>query len=285
MQEESLSCLPSQGQRILLPEEARTDWLALLDKIQAAVRQASRLMLDASDIRSKTRQKTSRADLVTTYDVAIQKELQMMLNRLCPDLGFLGEEGEHGTLVNRDSFFVVDPIDGTTNFVYDYRHSAISVGLILAGEPVLACCFDPYLDECFTALKGLGAKLNGVPMQVGRQELGGSVILFGTSPYNPETRPKSYRYLQALHEHGRDVRRSGSAVLDLAYVAAGRGDLFFESHLSPWDFGAAALLVKEAGGKVTRLDGQPLRYDRGGSVLAGNPTVWQQAQTIWAGLD
>lgn len=130
--------------------------------------------------------------------------------------------------------------------------------------------YNPYSDEMFTAQKGQGAFCNGKEIRVSRQPLENGIVLFGTSPYYEELNEESFKKAFDYFKKALDIRRSGSAALDLCSIAAGRAELYFELRLSPWDFAAGALLVKEAGGKVTTVDGQEITYDKPCSVLASN---------------
>lgn len=148
--------------------------------------------------------------------------------------------------------------------------SAISVGLALDGERYMGVVYNPYLDEMFTAVRGQGAFLNGMPIHVSPEPLENGVVLFGTAPYYEELNQKSFELAYDYFKRSLDVRRSGSAALDLCSVAAGRAELFFELRLCPWDFAAGSLIVEEAGGKVTTVEGAQLTLEAPCSLLATN---------------
>lgn len=143
-----------------------------------------------------------------------------------PEAVFVGEEEDIHASIAKGYAFIVDPIDGTTNFIKDYHVSAISVGLALDGERYMGVVYNPYLNELFTAVKGQGAYLNGVPIHVSSQPLENGVVLFGTAPYYEELNQKSFEMAYDYFKRSLDVRRSGSAALDLCSVAAGRAELF-----------------------------------------------------------
>lgn len=164
----------------------------------------------------------------------------------------------------------MDPIDGTTNFIKDYHVSAISAGLAKDGEKYIGVVYNPYLDEMFTAERGKGAFLNGRPIHVSRNPLSEGIVLFGTAPYYEELSKKSFQMAYAYFKKALDVRRSGSAAIDLCSIAAGRAELYFELRLSPWDFAAGALIVEEAGGVVTTVEGGAVTLGQKCSVLATN---------------
>lgn len=242
----------------------------MLEKIQAFAREAGALLLSARDIRSVTEEKTSCADLVTKYDRAVEALLRQKLLSLLPGAEFLGEEETAHQVNGGGDVFIVDPIDGTTNFVYGYRHSCISIGLLRRGEMALGVVYNPYADEMFCAEHGAGAFLNGSRLRVAPEPLERSLLLFGSALYDPDCRKATLGIFSALFGQVMDVRRQGSAALDLCYIAASRAGAFFECRLCPWDFAAGSLLVQEAGGLCTALDGSPLRRLEKCSVAAGN---------------
>ena len=217
--------------------------------------------------------KEGRANFVTEYDTLVQERLRTGLLEIMPDAHFVGEEGTTQAFSPTGKFFIVDPIDGTTNFIKDYHLSSISVALVVDGEAELGVVYNPYTDEMFTAQRGRGAFCNGKRLHVSSDSLENAVVVFGTAPYNEELKEKTFKLAHAYFRKAMDVRRSGSAALDLCSIAAGRAELFFELILSPWDYAAGGLIVKEAGGIVGDLDGNELAYDRKCSVLARNKVV------------
>lgn len=217
--------------------------------------------------------KSGVTDLVTEYDKKIQQELAMGLKKILPEAKFIGEEGSNDELTGDGYAFVVDPIDGTTNFIKDYHMSAISVALLKGKEVVAGVIYNPYLDEMLYAIKGQGAFLNGKRISVSSQPLSNGLVLFGSSPYDKKLFEKTLEILSEYFYKALDVRRSGSAALDLCSVACGRAELYFELQVSPWDFAAGKLLVEEAGGVVTTLDGAPLSFDGKTSILAKNNVI------------
>ena len=214
--------------------------------------------------------KSGRANLVTQYDKQVQERLRTGLLEIMPDAHFVGEEGSTQQFAPTGTFFIVDPIDGTTNFIKDYRFSCISVALVVDNAAELGVIYNPYADEMFYAQRGEGAYCNGKRLHVSNEPLENGIVLFGTAPYHEELNEKTFQLAYAYFKKTLDVRRSGSAALDLCTIAAGRAELFFELALSPWDYAAGALIVEEAGGLVSDYDGRPLAYDRPCSVLARN---------------
>ena len=241
----------------------------MLDRLIAVVRRAGDMIRNAHDIEKDTREKNGAADLVTKYDVAVQAFLQKELLALVPEAGFLGEEGEHETL-DKPWVFVVDPIDGTTNFVRHMHHSNIAVALVHEGCVAYGVVYNPFTEEMFAARRGGGAFLNGRPIHVSDRDMSHAITLCGSTIYDRRFTDRSFSLMRRLYDLGLDFRRFGSAELDVCYVACGRAEVFFECRLSPWDYAAGSLILTEAGGKITRLDGSPIDPYRGGSVWATN---------------
>ena len=194
----------------------------------------------------------------------------MGLHDIMPDAHFVGEEGSTQSFAPIGKFFIVDPIDGTTNFIKDYRFSCISVALVVDGVAELGVVYNPSADEMFSARRGQGAFCNGNRLRVSDEPLENGIVVFGTAPYHEALKEKTFKLAYAYFRKAMDVRRSGSAALDLCTIAAGRAELFFELVLSPWDYAAGGLIVTEAGGLISDCYGQPLAYDRPCSVLARN---------------
>lgn len=242
----------------------------IVEQIAQAVRACGQVILHAVRSGAMIDEKAGHANFVTTYDRQVQKELKSRLLSVLPEAAFVGEEEEEHASISEGYAFIVDPIDGTTNFIKDYHASAISVGLARDGEPYIGVVYNPYLEEMFTAQCGCGAYLNGCPIHVSKQSLENGIVIFGTSPYYEELAERSFQMAYEYFRRSMDVRRSGSSALDLCNVAAGRAELFFELRLSPWDYAAGALIVTEAGGAVMTAEGEPLRLDRPCSVMAAN---------------
>lgn len=246
----------------------------LLQNIIKIVRECGDILLGADDIQRKIHQKEGKGNFVTDYDSRVQAVLEERLLELVPGAVFLGEEDQMDhTDISRGYAFIVDPIDGTTNFMRGYNASCISVALALDGSPILGVVHNPYQMETFYAEKGKGAYLNGERIHVSDRTLEEGLILFGTAPYQAELTRKSFEVAYRYMSRAQDLRRSGSAALDLCTVACGKAEFFFELSLCPWDYAAGALIVEEAGGVVGDLQGQPITYDRRQAVTARAPKV------------
>lgn len=250
------------------------------ENLSHILRRAGEIMLSAHNIEAEGGVKEKACDvanMVTAYDVAVQNFLMEEITKVIPDAYFIAEEKENdASVLQRDYCFIIDPIDGTANFIHDYRHSCISLALFSHGEAVFAAVLDPYQNELFTAEKGNGAYLNGRKIHVSDRDMAHSIVAFGTSPYYKDTlSTQTFAISQRLFHVCNDIRRCGAAALDLAYLAAGRNDIFFECLLSPWDIAAGYLLVTEAGGIMTRIDGAPIDFSAASPVLATNNLVYE----------
>lgn len=230
----------------------------MLQAIADIVREAGEIVRSAGDIAAKTHVKTSAADLVTEYDVAVEAFLKEKLLALVPGAVFFGEEEALQGDPAKGWTFIVDPIDGTTNFVRGYHQSGISVALARDGVVEYGVVYDPAKEELFSARRGEGAFLNGRSIHVSDKPLGEGIFIMGTAIYKREYLLPTMELTTRLLERSCDFRRFGAAALDLCYVACGRGELFFEYSLSPWDYAAGSLMVTEAGGVASTLEGTPL---------------------------
>jgi myo-inositol-1(or 4)-monophosphatase len=248
-------------------------------KASAIAREAGAVLREFFSEGVKTEYKGD-VDLVTVADRTSEKLIRERLAAAFPEHGVFGEEGTRERLAAEFRWYV-DPLDGTTNFTHGFPQFCVSLGLEqrpagLAPEQdgtlVAAVIYDPMRDELYAAERGLGACLNGKPMHVSpRSELAESLIATGFPSQKRHESPNVHFYQEfTLRSHG--VRRAGSAALDLAFVAAGRLEAFWEFNLNPWDTAAGILLVQEAGGRVSGFSGKPFRLDSR-EVLASNGLI------------
>ncbi len=213
-------------------------------------------------------------DLVSAIDRLSETVIVDTILQAFPSHGILAEEGSGNPQEQTGEFrWIIDPLDGTTNFLHGFAHYAVSIGVQHQGEMVVAVVYDPIKEHLFDAVRGGGAYLNGQPIRVA-QRSGLSEALVSTGlPYPTATdAPVYFRILEQVWQGCRNVRRPGAAALDLAYVAAGFLDGFFEFALLPWDIAAGSLLVTEAGGHVTDLHGSA-DFLMHGYIAAGSPSV------------
>ena len=244
----------------------------MINNIIDIVHECGEIILEATDIQRKTHLKEGRGNFVTEYDSKVQAMLKEKLLTLLPEAAFFGEEDEADkTDISKGYAFIVDPIDGTANFTRGLDHSCISVALAKDGYPIKGVIYNPYKKETYYAERGGGAFCNGEPIHVSDKSLEEGLVFFGTAPYNVELTNTTINMLSRYFLKTQDVRRRGSAALDLCTIACGKAELYFEMILSPWDYAAGALIVEEAGGIVSRPDGAPLTFDKKQAVVARTP--------------
>lgn len=217
--------------------------------------------------------KSSAVDPVTEFDQATEAMVVERLRRDRPDDSIVGEEGAS----HRGSSgyeWHVDPIDGTVNFVYDLPGWCTSIAVLRDGEPVAGAVYAPVVDELYSAGRGQGTTINGVAVGVsGSTDLSTSLAATGFSYHLDEHRRAQAARIASVLPTVRDIRRQGSAALDLAYVATGRVDVYFEEFINSWDVAAGVLLVTEAGGTVSAFDGSPLDVAAPAGVVAATPRL------------
>ena len=240
----------------------------LIDDIRKIARQAGDILLAASD--PKVKEKSGHANFCTETDEKIQEFLEEQLAKILPEAEFLGEEegqDEFTEKMKHGYVFVLDPIDGTSNFIYSYRPSVISIGLLRDGKPYIGVVYDPFSDEMFHATAGGGAYLNDERIMSSDASLSETLAVFGTAPYYDGLPEKAFEMASKLMPQCVDIRRSGTAAYDFCCVAAGRCGLYFELRIQLWDYAAASLIATEAGCSVTDAHGKPLSYTGCSSVI------------------
>lgn len=247
---------------------------------QAARKAARHLIRDFGEVEQLQVSIKGPGDFVSAADRKAEKILREELSRARPNFGFLLEES--GEIPGRDGHrWIIDPLDGTTNFLHGIPHFAISIGLEWRGELIAGLVYDPIKDETFVAEKGAGAFLNERRLRVSRRnEFSRAMIGTGLPVLNWPGREKGFAtQLERVSDKVAGLRRLGTASLDLAYVAAGRFDGFWEYGLKPWDVAAGIILVREAGGMVNHLEGeQP--WSEPGTIVAANPDLHGQLVSL-----
>lgn len=242
------------------------------EELEALLKKAGKLFADRNAA-AHTREK-GIADYVTEVDFAVQQFIRRRLEELYPEVQFLSEEKSNEEIDKNGLVWVLDPVDGTTNLIHDYRASVISLALMQKGSVVLGMIYNPYTDELFSAQKGKGSYCNGQKIEVsGAETMEKCLISIGTSPYYKEMAEKNFKVFQAIFKDCQDIRRSGSAALDLAYVACGRIEAYFERNLKIWDYAAGMLLVRESGGQVTDYRGNDADTEMISNITAANPKI------------
>ena len=248
----------------------------MIEYIVNIVRKAGEIVLNAHHIQDNVQSKEGSANFVTKYDIEVQNYLYQELSMIYPTATFIGEEDEKKDSNQSEYCFIIDPIDGTTNFIFDYRHSAIAVGLMHHNEMFAGVVYNPYLNEMFYAERGKGAFLNGRQLKLNNLSLSEGIVAIGTCPYYREKADETFRIARTLYDQALDVRRSGSAALDICYVAAGRFVLYYEMLISTWDYAAASLVLTEAGGCISSMDRTVLPFHNPCSVLAATPSAYEE---------
>jgi myo-inositol-1(or 4)-monophosphatase len=235
--------------------------------------------LSAGDVELKTTHKDWNP--VTALDRSVEKEMAVFLRERYPEHGFLGEEGVANRSGSADHLWILDPIDGTANFIHGIPHYGVSIAYAHGGVVLAAACLDPVREELFTALRGKGAWLNGQPISASAAtRLSDAIVCTGFYYDRGEMMNRTLSTMRKLFNrriHG--IRRSGSAVLDICWTAAGRYDAYFEYELSSWDFAGAALVAEEAGAKVSTADGAPLTL-ASASFACAAPSVYSELLKI-----
>jgi myo-inositol-1(or 4)-monophosphatase len=247
---------------------------ALLNVMVKAARKAARgLIRDFGEVEKLQVSMKGPANFVSLADKRAEETIRQELLTARPGYSFLGEEGGRTDGADKTHTWIVDPLDGTTNFLHGIPHFAISIGLEREGTLVAGLVLNPITDELFLAERGKGAFLNDQRIRVAaRKNMADAVVSCGL-PHQGRGDLELFRAeFGAVQEKVAGLRRFGAAALDLAYIAAGRFDIYWERNLSPWDMAAGTLIVREAGGFVTDLDDNDNMFTTGG-IIAGNPTL------------
>ena len=238
----------------------------LIEQVIGIVREAAALMVhEGFDIQEKG----APANIVTSSDLAVQHFLTRRLADLLPGSGFLCEE-EHFSDTSHRQVWIIDPIDGTTNYSRGIEFCCISLALTEDGNPVMGVVYSPWRDELYHAQAGKGAFLNGKPILVSDRPFGNGLLFTTMSTYRKDLARKCSDIIYDLYQECNDLRRTGSAAMELCLMATGKVDLYFEIRLYPWDYAAASLILREAGGTVCGFDGAFPPLNRTSPVIAAN---------------
>lgn len=248
------------------------DYQAIFD----VVKSVKPLFFD-SDLRSQSSMKGD-ADFVTQVDLKISSYVKSALAELTPEIGFMSEEEDPGEM--KPTRWILDPVDGTTNLVFDYRASTISLALVRDEKPVFGIVYNPYSDELFTAQKGLGAFLNGNKIQTSDRGLTNCLIEFGAGSTHKDGAHEIFGIAEKVFCDCLDLRRMCSSALAICYIACGRSNGYFEKRLKPWDYAAAALILDEAGGYSSEWNGQLLQYKSACSFVCGSQTAFEYLKGV-----
>lgn len=241
----------------------------MTEKIMPIVREAASLMVRSG---FEVMEKGSRENIVTSSDLAVQEFLVGKLSALIPGSGFFCEEEDLDD-VSHEYVWIVDPIDGTANYSRGIDHCSISVALAKGGEVVAGVVYSPWRNEMFHAEKGAGAFLNGNRLHASGRPFEDGLFCTAMSTYRKEFAKVCSDIIFDVFMRSNDVRRFGSAAIELCMMAAGQIDLYFEMRLQPWDYAAASLILSEAGGVSCGFDGRSLSLHKPGLVLAANSSA------------
>lgn len=262
------------------PISSGSDYSDFLVVCKAAARAAGEVLKDGMGKAPVTEK--SPGDFVTQADIASQEAIEAMIHTSFPTHGFLGEENQSADdkpnqLVDYEFCWVVDPLDGTTNYIHQLRSFSVSIALLHRGKIVAGIVYDPLLDEMYAASLGGGATLNEAPIRVSQcTNIDQSLLVCSFSTNVQQDSIELKRFTNILCNTQSTIRRLGSAALNLAYVACGRLDGYWATSLKLWDMAAGTLILTEAGGVIEHIDGKPLQLDDPQFVAANNPRLLSQ---------
>ncbi len=235
-------------------------------------------------------------DFVTAVDTGISDFLKQELGIRYPEVGFMTEEEDVHTIT--DKMFILDPIDGTTNLVYQYQMSSISLAYAEGGAVVFGVVFNPFTKEMFFGIKGKGSyristeqgidallavgveNYNEAPLCCSKRPLNLAIVEFGASVSHKEMSKETFERAERVFSHCLDLRRICSSAISVCYIAAGRLDGYFEKVIKPWDYAAATLILSEAGGRCSTWQGQPLPLDREGTIICSNGVIHDELLSL-----
>lgn len=248
------------------------DYLKIIQLVKS-----TKQFVESDKLKNKIQMK-GYADFVTDVDYAISSYLKRQLSEIEPSIGFVSEEDSDNN-PNGCQRFILDPIDGTTNLVFDYRMSSVSLGLFENGEITFGVVYNPYSDELFTAEKGKGAYLNGQKIHVVDRAYKDGIVEFGAGSTRKNEADEAFEIGKTVFKDCLDLRRMCSSALAICYIAVGRLNGYFEKKLKPWDYAAASLILRESGGELCDYFGNPLQFETPSSIIAGSPKMFGYLKT------
>ena len=251
-------------------------------RVEHLVRQAGQMILDANITREQVHSKDGRYNFVTDYDLRIQQYLIENLKPAIPNAAFFGEEDTEGNGhrgISKGFCIYIDPIDGTTNFIYGYNHSCVSVGIALDGRIIAGFVYNPYTNEMYRAIRGQGAYLNDRRLWVEDRALEDGILAFGM-PAGTQKEAWFFNMLRDANEIAQTIRNGGSAALDLCRIASGANVAYIQTKLNPYDYAAASVIIEEADGEISQMDGTPVSLETDCFVIAGAPIAYTQIKNV-----
>lgn len=251
-------------------------------RIEEIIRHAGEIIIENSPSPVSVHNKEGTANYVTDYDVQIQKYLIDELNHLFSGCSFYGEEDTECNDYNTKSgfCFFIDPIDGTTNYIFGYNHSCVSVGVSYDGEMIAGFVYNPYVEEFYSAICGHGSFLNRQRLYIKDNALENGIVAYGCARYNEGDTDALFQITKELYLNSLSIRNGGSAALDLCRIASGSNVAYVELKLQPYDYAAASVIIEEAGGVIGQVDGLAVTLNEPCSVLAGTHKAVEQVRQV-----
>lgn len=253
--------------------------IPVLEDILPIVREAGNALVErkgADQIQEK-----AASDFVTALDFAVQNTICTQLAARWPEIQFMGEEKDNSDIDFSRPYWVLDPVDGTTNLIHNFNHSVISLALVINREPQFGVVYNPYYNEEFTGVLNGGAYLNGEPIQVSKAgSLREALVFVGTAPYRRHEMEENFLRIMRVYRSSHDVRRFGCTALELCYLACGRADGYFEFGTKPWDIAAGWLILREAGGEAVSVDGTRPPLDQESAIVATNGNFTEELRNL-----
>lgn len=257
-------------------------YASMKKEIEKIIRKAGEIMLEGSGCLSKEaiHEKSGAANYVTDYDIAIQKYLIGEFRKIIPDASFYGEEETEGCSheAQEGYTFYIDPIDGTTNYLFGYDHSCVSVGVAYNGCIVQGYVYNPFRGELYFAERGKGSYLNDRRLQIENKPLSAGIAAFGCARYNSEN--AQFEIVKELFLRSTAIRNGGSAALDLCRIASGANVAYFETLLQPYDYAAASIIIEEAGGVIRQECGEAINLYGPCMIIAGTQKAVEEISGI-----
>lgn len=251
------------------------------EQVEAVIREAGEILLHAALQKNDISEKEGEANFVTVFDKKIQSFLIERLVEIVPDCGFYGEEETEGNNHSLSGWtFYIDPIDGTTNFLFDYKHSCISVGLAFDGVMQAGWIYKPYTAEMWFAKRGEGAFLNQKSLHIEDKGIETGIVAYGCAKHKDISLDVLFDVAKVCYEESLAIRNGGSAALDIARVASGSNQAYFEFRLFPYDYAAASVILEEAGGLICQMNGKAVTLDGPCSVVAGTKKAVEDIRRI-----
>lgn len=253
------------------------------NEIENLVREAGQILLRGTLTENSIHQKQGIANFCTDFDLEIQRFLISGLREILPEASFFGEEeteGSQNAEISDGYTFFIDPIDGTTNFMFGYHHSCVSVGLSYRKKMIAGFVYNPYVDEMYVGIRGKGSTLNGKRLHLENKALSQGIVAFGCARYNESDTDLLFDAVKEIYLRSLSVRNGGSAALDLCRIASGNNVAYLELKLQPYDYAAASVIIEEAGGCIGQGNGNAVTLDRPCSVLAGTADAVREIRKI-----